>query len=153
MKTQPRDSAEVKVSTSWSVPSSPTASNEDVCSAKQSKHTFRCPTCELTCLKLFNLKRHMRRKHSTNEKTSNTTDLEGNLNQGRCICQQCLFKCNRISDLRQHLSKLHNVIFRRETVKFESFAGKISTALKTSGGKGINIAFFPAALRAMSYTI
>lgn len=87
----------------------------------KNKKVFKCSECKETFSKLFNFKRHMKRKHPT--RTTIATEVEES-KKGNCTCLHCSFQCYRIRELRQHLSQCHSVIFKSETKEFESYAGK-----------------------------
>ena len=82
---------------------------------------FQCPYCNLTTSVKSNLRRHIRRKHRNQMHDPSTQGC------GKCLCLQCQFKCHRISDLRQHLCKTHEVVFKTETRTFSTFAAKDNT--------------------------
>ena len=73
---------------------------------KDSGKVHKCPHCQQTCKKLFNLRRHISRYHGdivTDNKEDETAPR-------RCTCLDCDFKCHKITDLRVHLQKAHGTI-------------------------------------------
>ena len=85
--------------------------------AKDFDKVHKCPHCQQTCKKLYNLRRHISRLHgdiSTENKKNET---------GRCTCLDCGFKCHKITDLRIHLQKAHGTIMNTTTANFNTKAG------------------------------
>ena len=80
----------------------------------EKKKKFQCRLCTSCFTTNFSFRRHMLSQHPTA-----TGDLEG-----RSECNSCGFKCHRISDLRTHLSKKHNVIFKTESITLNNIDGK-----------------------------
>ena len=78
-----------------------------------------CRTYGLFFSGSFSLRRHMRSKHP-----AETENLSG-----KCKCNECGFKCHKIGDLRNHLSRNHNVMFKSESVTFNNLAGKYKVVL------------------------
>ena len=74
------------------------------------KH-YKCSHCDSMFTRKFTLKRHIRNKH-INEQPN-----------GNCSCRDCGFKCHKITDLRKHLARTHNVLFRSEKLILENMNG------------------------------
>ena len=91
--------------------SSPKTEPNDVC--KDNKR-FICPLCPETFTKKANVRRHIQRKHK-----GNPIDVEG----GKTLCLECGAKFHRVVDLKSHLSKEHQMIFRNELVTFGTRKG------------------------------
>lgn len=70
---------------------------------------YKCCHCDSLFTRKFTLKRHIRTKHTNQQSTT-----------GNCCCHDCGFKCQKITELRKHLAKAHNVIFRSETIILEN---------------------------------
>ena len=84
-------------------------------SSKKDKK-YKCSSCSSSFTRKSSLKRHMQQKHPH---ACTTADLTGN-----CICHDCGFKCHRITDLRKHLTRTHNVIFQSESITMENMVGE-----------------------------
>ena len=84
---------------------------------------FQCPFCDLKCNVKSNLKRHIKRKHKDQQNSTGSLD-----DSGKCLCLECGFKCHRITDLRQHLTKCQNLLFRTESRTFATYSGKTITS-------------------------
>ena len=80
---------------------------------------FKCPFCDLICNVKSNLKQHIKRKHK--DQQNSTASLH---DSGKCLCLEWGFKCHRITDLCQHLTKCHNLSFRPESRTFANYSGK-----------------------------
>ncbi|XP_022091647.1 uncharacterized protein LOC110979845 isoform X2 [Acanthaster planci] len=78
----------------------------------EGKKIFKCPCCQKTSKKGFNIKRHILRAHPEQD----LKDLE----EGNCLCLHCGRRFRRICDLRQHLQNCHATIFTVEQVSFDS---------------------------------
>lgn len=78
--------------------------------AKEKK--YECVNCDSSFTRKFTLRRHIRTKHPKQQ-------LDGN-----CICHDCGFKCHRIGDLRKHLTRAHNILFRSEQLVLENMTGE-----------------------------
>lgn len=85
-------------------------------SSKKEKK-YKCSSCSSSFTRKSSLKRHMQQKHPL---ACTTADLL----TGNCICHDCGFKCHRITDLRKHLTRTHNVIFQSESITMENMVGK-----------------------------
>lgn len=81
---------------------------------------FKCPFCDQVCNVKSNLKRHINGKHGHLSNENHETQVQGS---GKCQCLDCGFKCHRIGDFRQHLTKSHDVVFHTESRNFSSFSG------------------------------
>ena len=93
---------------------------------KDSGKVHKCPHCQQTCKKLFNLRRHISRYHGdivTDNKEDETAPR-------RCTCLDCDFKCHKITDLRVHLQKAHGAIMNTTTENFNTNAGTYKQFLK-----------------------
>ena len=88
-----------------------------VMSRNEKKH--KCPNCDASFTIKYSLKRHMLTKHP-----HATNDLNQVTSDGNCICHDCGCKFYRITDLRQHLTRSHNFIFKMETITFDNMSGK-----------------------------
>ena len=85
-------------------------------SQKQKKNKeFQCCYCNMILTRRNDLTRHIQRKHS---KEVPDQDQVGNFH-----CSHCPLKCHKISGLKTHLSRYHNVIFQTEIVTFDNMAG------------------------------
>ena len=80
---------------------------------------FKCPFCDLICNVKSNLKQHIKRKHK--DQQNSTASLH---DSGKCLCLEWGFKCHRITDLCQHLTKCHNLSFQPESRTFANYSGK-----------------------------
>ena len=86
--------------------------------SKDFDKVHKCPHCQQTCKKLYNLRRHISSLHQVipTENKKNET--------GQCTCLDCGFKCHKITDLRIHLQKAHGRIMNISTVNFNTKTGK-----------------------------
>ena len=105
-------------------PNSPSVSpqpskSKDNKQQKQLKATFICSECNVEFLKLFNLKRHFKRKHPLKTFEYSNTGKE----KSKCVCNECSFICYRISDLREHLKRSHGFEFQTDRLDFKTIAG------------------------------
>ena len=75
-----------------------------------------CHVCHQLFTTVFNLKRHIMKKHGEEEL--------GAADKGNCPCLSCDRKFRKIADLRKHLVTSHNMIFRTESLDFDSSKGK-----------------------------
>ena len=92
------------------------------CWMNYSSGLFEHPFCNQVCKVKSNLKRHIKRKHGDQENNADVQD------SGKCQCLDCVFKCHRTRDFRQHLTKRHNIIFRTESQNFSAFAGRATVS-------------------------
>ena len=88
--------------------------DDDIFVPKKEKH-FKCTYCDSMFARKFTLKRHIRTKHKQEEP-----------NGGNCSCHDCGFKCYKITELRKHLSRKHNILFRSEQIILENMNGKFN---------------------------
>ena len=84
-------------------------------SAKEKRH--KCSKCSVSFTIKYSLKGHMKEQHPFS--SPDTSEMDGN-----SICHDCGFKCRRITDLRKHLTRSHNVIFRTESLIMQNMSGK-----------------------------
>ena len=82
--------------------------------------TMTCPFCKKVFANRSNLVRHIQRKRQ--QETNGSAPRNHLHSQGRCVCVQCGYRCHRIADLRKHLSRAHNAIFRFERIDFENYS-------------------------------
>ena len=94
--------------------------NEEKYSTNDLSGAFKCPFCDQVCNVKSNLKRHINRKHGHLSNENHEIQVQGS---GKCQCLDCGFKCHRIGDFRQHLTKSHDVVFHTESRNFSSFSG------------------------------
>ena len=83
-------------------------------SAKEKRH--KCSKCSVSFTIKYSLKCHMKEQHPFS--SPDTSEMDGN-----SICHDCGFKCRRITDLRKHLTRSHNVIFRTESLIMQNMSG------------------------------
>ena len=88
--------------------------------------SFKCPHCQAVLNRKFNFNRHLLRKHKG---MSLPKEDRQTIETGNCVCLQCGFKCHKIVQLRDHLSRQHGMIFRCETVSFENKGGECPRSL------------------------
>ena len=81
---------------------------------------FKCPFCNQECNVKCNLKWHITWKHRDLSNEVHEIQVQGS---GKCQCLDGGFKCHRIGDFRQHLTKSHDVVFQAESQNFSSFSG------------------------------
>ena len=78
-----------------------------------------CMDCGEKFSRNYNLKRHIQRHHPDSDVASLAA-----LDSGICQCQLCSFKCYFVNGLRQHLCEEHGLIFRTESIAFNSYSGE-----------------------------
>jgi len=73
-----------------------------------------CPFCSDTFARKANIKRHIQRKHKDNS---------ADVGYGKTLCLECGAKFHRVIDLKSHLSKEHEMIFKNESLVFGTRKG------------------------------
>ena len=89
---------------------------------EESRKLITCPCCSFSTYRTFNLKRHIQRHHANEDLSAKYKALQL---KGKCVCLQCDFKSKDISQLRQHLSGVHSVLFKTEVVCLDNYEGNM----------------------------
>ena len=78
-----------------------------------------CRECKVEFTRGSNLRRHILNAHP------NLRMALGNAHDGNCCCLSCNFRCRRIVDLQKHLTRVHNQVFRTDSLSFNNNEGNI----------------------------
>ena len=78
---------------------------------------YKCTICNKLFARGFTRRQHIQSHHRDSQSAQREAQT------GNCHCLECGYKCRRIIDLRQHLSRVHNKIFRIEDLHFDSIKG------------------------------
>jgi len=85
------------------------------------QNVITCPTCKLTFSKLFNLRRHVTRKHDGNQ------EIIASYNTGqKTLCLECGRRFRRTMELTKHLEEDHQKVFQSEVITFSNQKGSHS---------------------------
>ena len=78
-----------------------------------------CTECKVEFTRGSNLRRHISNVHP------NSNVALRKAQDGNCCCLSCNYRCRRIVDLRKHLTRVHNQVFRTESLAFSNNEGNL----------------------------